>query len=82
MESHRVMILHSFIIGLFLYFIMLFIFKNNQVKATTRSILIGTIVLIYMILFGYNLYEPKSCSRYIFLLPAVCLLYFSTNHCV
>jgi len=64
MESHRVMILHSFIIGLFLYFIMLFIFKNNQVKATTRSILIGTIVLIYMILFGYNLPIVESDIMY------------------
>ena len=64
MESHRVMILHSFIIGLILYFIMLFIFKQEQVKAETRSILMGAIILIYMTVFGHDL--PNSINKNIF----------------
>ena len=64
MESPRVMILHSLIIGLILYFIMIFILKQEQVKAETRSILIGGIVLLYMTLFGHNL--PTSINKNIF----------------
>lgn len=61
MESPRQMILHSLIIGLILYFIMIFIFKQDQVKAETRSILIGAIVLIYMIVYGHDL--PNSINK-------------------
>jgi len=55
------MILHSLIIGLILYFIMIFIFKQDQVKAETRSILIRAIVLIYMIVYGHDL--PNSINK-------------------
>ena len=64
MESPRVMILHSLIIGLVLYFIMIFILKQEQVKAETRSILIGGILLLYMTLFGHGL--PNSINKNIF----------------
>ena len=61
MESPKVMILHSLIIGLILYSIMIFILKQEQVKAETRSILIGSILLLYMTLFGHNL--PTSINK-------------------
>jgi len=57
MERGLMMLLHAVIIGLILYFIMLFGFKQTQSVAENRSILMGAIVLIYMILFGHGL--PK-----------------------
>jgi hypothetical protein len=64
MENPKVMILHSLIIGLVLYFIMFYILKQEQIKAETRSILIGAIVLIYMTVFGHDL--PNSINKNIF----------------
>lgn len=64
MESPKVMVLHSLIIGLILYFIMFYIFKQDQVKAETRSVLIGAIVLIYMTVYGHDL--PNSINKNIF----------------
>lgn len=49
------MLLHSIIIGLILYIIMVFVFKQNDKIAENRSILISAIILIYMILFGHDL---------------------------
>ena len=49
------MILHSLIIGIFLYVFMLFGLGQQNEIAQSRSILIAAIVLIYMILFGHGL---------------------------
>ena len=38
--------------------------KQEQVKAETRSILIGSILLMYMTLFGHGL--PNSINKNIF----------------
>lgn len=51
------MLLHSIIIGLILYIIMLFGLKQSSAVAENRSILIAAVALIYMILFGHGL--PK-----------------------
>jgi len=55
MERGLIMLLHSIIIGLILYIIMVFVFKQNDKIAENRSILISAIILIYMILFGHDL---------------------------
>ena len=55
MEQPWMMIVHSFIIGGVLYAIMKFGLKQSNEVAQRRSILIGAIVLIYMILFGHGL---------------------------
>lgn len=55
MERGLMMVLHSIIIGLVLYLIMRYGFKQNPMVAENRSILIASIVLIYMILFGHGL---------------------------
>jgi uncharacterized membrane protein YhaH (DUF805 family) len=55
MEGWFMMILHSIIIALILYFIMLYGFKQSTIKAENRSVLIGAIVLVYMLVFGHNL---------------------------
>lgn len=49
------MLLHSLIIGVVLYMLMVFVFKQNQQMAENRSILIAAVLLIYMILFGHGL---------------------------
>jgi len=49
------MVLHSVIIGIVLYMLMVFVFNQKQQIAENRSILIASVILIYMILFGHGL---------------------------
>jgi ACR3 family arsenite efflux pump ArsB len=49
------MLLHSAIIGLLLYVLMVFALKQRPIIAENRSLLIAAIVLIYMIVFGHGL---------------------------
>jgi hypothetical protein len=55
MERGLIMLLHSVIIGLILYILMVFVFKQNETVAENRSILISALILIYMILFGHGI---------------------------
>ena len=55
MERGLMMVLHSLIIGVVLYMLMVFVFKQNMQMAENRSILIASALLIYMILFGHGL---------------------------
>jgi uncharacterized membrane-anchored protein len=55
MERGLMMVLHSLIIGVVLYMLMVFVFKQNPKMAEYRSILVASVVLIYMILFGHGL---------------------------
>lgn len=55
MEGALNHVFHAFILTIFLYVIMKFILKQSQTMALTRSILIGAVALIYMILFGHGL---------------------------
>jgi len=64
MEQGRMMLLHSLIIGIVAYLIMVFLLKQDQEVAENRSILLMAIVLIYMILFGHGL--PTSINKNIF----------------
>jgi preprotein translocase subunit YajC len=61
MENGRIMLLHSVVIGIILYIIMFFVLKQQQEKAENRSILIASLVLAYMILFGHGL--PTSINK-------------------
>ena len=54
-ESGFIMVIHSIVITAVLYVIMTKLFKQSTAVATNRSILIGTVVLAYMILFGHGL---------------------------
>lgn len=58
MERGLMMLIHSVIIALILYFIMLFVLKQPARMAENRSLVLGAIILIYMILFGHGL--PKG----------------------
>lgn len=48
-------VFHAFIITIVLYLIMKFALRQSQTMALNRSILIGAVALIYMILFGHGL---------------------------
>ena len=61
MESGRMMLLHSVIIGVLLYIFMFYVLGQRQVIAENRSLLIAALVLIYMILFGHGL--PTSLNK-------------------
>jgi hypothetical protein len=60
-ESGLTMVLHSVIIGILLYLIMLYILKQKQIVAENRSIVLAAIILIYMISFGHGL--PNSINK-------------------
>ena len=49
MEKGRIMLLHSAIIGIFLYIFMIFILGQNENVAENRSILLAAVILIYML---------------------------------
>ena len=55
MERGLVMLLHSVIIGILLYAIMIFLLGQSPAVAENRSLLLGAVMLIYMILFGHGL---------------------------
>jgi hypothetical protein len=64
MESGRMMLLHSVIIGIFLYLFMTFLLGQNPSVAENRSILLAALLLVYMILFGHGL--PASINKNLF----------------
>jgi hypothetical protein len=55
MESGRMMVLHSIVIGIIAYVIMIFVGGQKPAVAENRSILLASIVLTYMMLFGHGL---------------------------
>ena len=61
MERGVVMVFHSVVISLILFFIMFIILNQPMNIAEDRSILIGSIVLAYMVLFGHGL--PNKINK-------------------
>jgi hypothetical protein len=61
MERGLVMLLHSVIIGLILFVFMRFVLGQSAAVAEDRSVLIGAVVLVYMVLFGHQL--PGAINR-------------------
>ena len=55
MESGLMMLLHSTIITVVLFLIMFFALQQKYDVAMDRSLLIGSFVLMYMLLFGHGL---------------------------
>jgi hypothetical protein len=64
MEGGFTMFIHSTIITVILYVIMKFLLKQSEMVAQDRSILIGALTLVYMILFGHSL--PTHINKNIF----------------
>jgi CHASE2 domain-containing sensor protein len=63
MERGLMMAVHSIIIGIVLYCVMLFVLGQPSNVAENRSILIASGVLIYMLLFGHGL--PTKLNKFI-----------------
>jgi hypothetical protein len=61
MERGLVMVFHSIIIALILFFIMFMLLNQPRHIAEDRSVLIGAIVLAYMVLFGHGL--PNKINK-------------------
>ena len=61
MEGALKHLFHAFIIAIILYLIMRFALRQSQTMAMNRSILIGAVALVYMILFGHGL--PTHINR-------------------
>jgi heme/copper-type cytochrome/quinol oxidase subunit 4 len=61
MERGLVMVFHSAVIALILFFIMFMLLKQPRQIAEDRSVLIGAIALAYMVLFGHGL--PNRINR-------------------
>ena len=55
------MAFHGLLITIVLYFIMVFLLKQRPIVAENRSIVIGALVIVYMILFGHGL--PGSINK-------------------
>jgi hypothetical protein len=49
------MLMHSLAIGLVGYIIMLYVLKQSPVKAENRSVILTSLLAIYMVLFGHGL---------------------------
>jgi hypothetical protein len=58
MENGRMMVVHSLLIGVLLYFFMVVVLGQKPMIAENRSVLIAASLLIYMILFGHGLPGP------------------------
>jgi hypothetical protein len=58
------MLLHALMIGIILYLVMVFGLGQPQEVAEDRSVLLGALVLVYMILFGHGL--PDTVNKNIF----------------
>ena len=55
MESSINHLIHSVAIGAILYLIMVYALKQRSAVAMDRSVLIGGVALIYMVLFGHGM---------------------------
>jgi len=55
MERGLIMLLHSLLIAIIVYFGMVYGLNQSPIVAENRSVLIGAVVLIYMVLFGHGL---------------------------
>jgi hypothetical protein len=63
MERGLIMFLHSIIIGVLIYILMIYL-GQKQIVAENRSILLAALILLYMILFGHDL--PYSINKNLF----------------
>ena len=61
MESGLTRLLHSVVIALLAYILMLFVLKQSPRVAEDRSVLLGALVLAYMVLFGHGL--PNKINK-------------------
>ena len=56
-------LLHSVIIGVVCYLLMVYLLKQSNEKALNRSIILAAIASIYMVLFGHSFPPGKINSN-------------------
>jgi|TARA_B110000305_G_C18965784_1_gene414772 hypothetical protein len=61
MERGLTMLMHSVLLGLLLYLVMVFLLRQNTRVAEDRSVLISALILAYMIIFGHGL--PNKVNK-------------------
>lgn len=54
-------VLHSVVLGVLLYLGMVYLLKQDKNKACSRSVLLASLALVYMIMFGHDL-PPKNIN--------------------
>ena len=64
MERGIIMVIHSIIVGVLLYLIMIYALGQRPIVAENRSIIISAYVLIYMVMFGHGL--PNKLNKDLF----------------
>ena len=64
-EGGFMMFIHSAIISVVIYVIMKFLLKQPEIVSQNRSVLIGALILIYMVLFGHS-FPPGKINSNIF----------------
>tara|TARA_B110000858_G_C17343988_1_gene267947 strand:+ start:205 stop:402 length:198 start_codon:yes stop_codon:yes gene_type:complete len=57
-------LLHSAVIGVILYLILLYVVKQSPSKAENMSVLVGGVALVYMVLFGHGLPTKINSNLY------------------
>ena len=57
-------LLHSAVIGVILYLILLYVVKQSPSKAENMSVLVGGLALVYMVLFGHGLPTKINSNLY------------------
>jgi len=55
MERGIMMVVHSLMIALLAYGVMVFGLKQSTIVAEDRSVLLGALLLVYMVMFGHGL---------------------------
>ena len=61
MEPGRMMLLHSAIIGVLLYLLMVYVLGQKPAVAENCSLVLAALALVYMIMFGHGL--PTSINK-------------------
>ena len=61
MENSLVHFSHAVIISVVLYIVMLYGLKQTQEVAQDRSVLIGALILVYMVLYGHG--YPSALNK-------------------
>lgn len=64
MERPLMMVLHSAFISVIVYIIMVYVLKQNYMIAETRSVFLGGILLIYMLMYGHSF--PGKINKMLF----------------
>jgi len=64
MERPLMMIIHSVGIALILYLLMVYVLRQNYMVAETRSVFVGGVALLYMLMFGHSL--PGKINRMLY----------------